>query len=626
MRGLITLFAILTLINAAFGVVSIEINGSSETTVTPPAELDFQIGLPLAGDAIELRVYFDENFNRVIEPSELGSISRLIDGFPSIGWVDENDYIVGDDDSVSNGIIYHSKELTFDEDPMGLIDTFTIYYVAMHDGEGTADTAILHIVVPDTPPEPETPYVYGIVRASSDSMPIAGAFCVAIIGDEDESNVSISDSLGRYYIALSDTGDLTLLVIPLDNLHIGYVAASAIHSSDDSLRMNAYCNLGTSMIFGNISSTLPGILPPLLMVTAFNSTSYSISAALVDPISGDYVIPSLEGSVVVELSEDMGTGTDAYIDPSMHEIEVPSSGDVTDVDFVIRGVDSGIEGIVADSSDGTREIPLELIPVYAFSESLSIEFSSVTESDGHFVIPVKGGYEYEVNLLSYNAIPTPYGYESIYVGESDTVTDANFYLNTLTTMPRVEGTVIDASGNPVENADVIAYNEDLAYQLSWQLVASDIDGNYSFENLPPRTGEWKIGAYKDECGIQSPRLHHIEDFDEDSTITGIDFEFGGTGIHEMEAYQVGLFEIIEIQPNPFNSTAQMEFVCSKTLDYVDISIFNILGNKIKTVYQGSVERGTKTFRLIMQDYPSGVYYIKASSGDLSSRKRLILKK
>ncbi len=65
-------------------------------------------------------------------------------------------------------------------------------------------------------------------------------------------------------------------------------------------------------------------------------------------------------------------------------------------------------------------------------------------------------------------------------------------------------------------------------------------------------------------------------------------------------------ELSQNYPNPFNSTTNINFILREPA-YIHISLFNILGQEIKTVQSGFFTIGEYSVKLNMEGLPSGIY-------------------
>ncbi len=85
------------------------------------------------------------------------------------------------------------------------------------------------------------------------------------------------------------------------------------------------------------------------------------------------------------------------------------------------------------------------------------------------------------------------------------------------------------------------------------------------------------------------------------------------------------FELKQNYPNPFNPTTIVEYSLSKQ-NNVTFEIFNLLGEKIKTVVNKVQSAGKHRVALNMSSYPSGVYMYQLRSGNFIKCGKMTLLK
>jgi len=84
-------------------------------------------------------------------------------------------------------------------------------------------------------------------------------------------------------------------------------------------------------------------------------------------------------------------------------------------------------------------------------------------------------------------------------------------------------------------------------------------------------------------------------------------------------------------PNPFNPTTTIEFSLNKSSENLNLEIYNVKGQKVKTLYRGKAEAGTHTFIWNGTDnsnnpVSSGIYFYRLKSDKkLETKKMLLLK-
>jgi hypothetical protein len=90
------------------------------------------------------------------------------------------------------------------------------------------------------------------------------------------------------------------------------------------------------------------------------------------------------------------------------------------------------------------------------------------------------------------------------------------------------------------------------------------------------------------------------------------------------------FELFQSYPNPFNNQAVIKYSLSKPIE-VSLFIYNILGQKVRTLVRKEIQKGLKT--VIWdgkddrgRDLSSGIYFYRLKAGELTQTKRMVLLK
>jgi len=103
-------------------------------------------------------------------------------------------------------------------------------------------------------------------------------------------------------------------------------------------------------------------------------------------------------------------------------------------------------------------------------------------------------------------------------------------------------------------------------------------------------------------------------------------EGGPTSIAEERLTSgVTTFALSQNYPNPFNPTTNIDFSIAKS-GYVNLTIFNTLGQKVATLVDGNRSAGTYTVRFDAADLPTGWYiYRLQTESNVMARKMLLIK-
>jgi hypothetical protein len=76
-------------------------------------------------------------------------------------------------------------------------------------------------------------------------------------------------------------------------------------------------------------------------------------------------------------------------------------------------------------------------------------------------------------------------------------------------------------------------------------------------------------------------------------------------------------------PNPFNSTTKITFDLKAAQD-VSITLYDVLGNEVKTILKGHYSVGSHTIRFNANTLPSGVYFYHFNAGSYQQIRKLLL--
>ena len=86
-----------------------------------------------------------------------------------------------------------------------------------------------------------------------------------------------------------------------------------------------------------------------------------------------------------------------------------------------------------------------------------------------------------------------------------------------------------------------------------------------------------------------------------------------------------IFDLQQNHPNPFNPTTTIEYNLPIS-EEINVSVYNILGNKVRELYDGQQFAGTHNISFSANDLPSGFYYYKLESDNICQMKKCLLLK
>jgi hypothetical protein len=83
------------------------------------------------------------------------------------------------------------------------------------------------------------------------------------------------------------------------------------------------------------------------------------------------------------------------------------------------------------------------------------------------------------------------------------------------------------------------------------------------------------------------------------------------------------FLLNQCYPNPFNAETMVKY----NLNYasvIKVEVYNILGRKIETLFDGKQELGEYQILWNANDHPSGIYFYRIQAGDYTETKKMVL--
>lgn len=82
------------------------------------------------------------------------------------------------------------------------------------------------------------------------------------------------------------------------------------------------------------------------------------------------------------------------------------------------------------------------------------------------------------------------------------------------------------------------------------------------------------------------------------------------------------FELYQNYPNPFNPETQISFSLNRSSE-INISVYNLLGQKEVTLFEGRKSAGTHKISFNATGLPSGIYFYRINSSEFSSTRKML---
>ena len=174
---------------------------------------------------------------------------------------------------------------------------------------------------------------------------------------------------------------------------------------------------------------------------------------------------------------------------------------------------------------------------------------------------------------------------------------------------------------------------DIAVKLSCpDTIASSITvSNPSFPDIEPGAIAGSKGIYviklRDNCpaNIEIPFKLDISSNGHVFWSDNFAIYVYPTGIAEREISIPEKFALHQNYPNPFNPTTTIRYQLPVT-SFVELIIYNLNGQKIKTLISEQQSAGNYRFDLNAKDCPSGIYICQLKTEKFTASQRLLLLK
>lgn len=168
---------------------------------------------------------------------------------------------------------------------------------------------------------------------------------------------------------------------------------------------------------------------------------------------------------------------------------------------------------------------------------------------------------------------------------------------------------------------------DTIYTLQWTYTTAATVGQ-----------EFKFGIYgcDNEGGFGNNHIENINDQNPTATIASqfgsIDPNFfnawdytnhGPTGVEA--TYFPSTYNLAQNYPNPFNPSTRIDYEL-QTSGVVSIQVFNILGQKVTTLFEGKQETGKHFVTFDASRFSSGVYFYRLTAGKFVAIRKMVLMK
>ena len=260
---------------------------------------------------------------------------------------------------------------------------------------------------------------------------------------------------------------------------------------------------------------------------------------------------------------------------------------------------------------------------------LKVDYNTYSFEGGYFTkFPYYEGYdrEYIPFTIIYNS-PLDYGNITfLYQATDDTIFAADIWWagTGKITFP---DTIIDASQFDYDSTNAFPYwisYYDYVSEIPDSVFYSKADSAWksirklSVLNSFEHEGVFRVGLY-----LYAPTVGEFNP----EVAKWIIFLYRGqiiVGVED-EKEKLNSFKLLQNYPNPFNPSTIIEYSIPK-LENVQITLFNTLGEEIKTLVNAEKPAGDYEVEFNSDGLNSGIYFYKLKAGDFVQTKKMILMK
>ncbi len=161
-------------------------------------------------------------------------------------------------------------------------------------------------------------------------------------------------------------------------------------------------------------------------------------------------------------------------------------------------------------------------------------------------------------------------------------------------------------------------------------VFDDESPIWIWDGTPPYNGSFKPGlplnAFDGQMAQGNWTLHVSDTVQfEPGTLNWACLEFAYDYIDAADDVPLPVEYAFSAYPNPFNPATTLSFSVAAPGD-VQLQLFNLAGQRVRTLVDGRYETGTYQVQLDARDLPSGVYFSRFTAGTFVKTEKLVLMK
>jgi hypothetical protein len=190
---------------------------------------------------------------------------------------------------------------------------------------------------------------------------------------------------------------------------------------------------------------------------------------------------------------------------------------------------------------------------------------------------------------------------------------------------------------PVELESFTVTTDENSIKLKWSTATETNNSGFSIERKTPLDERWKEVGFVPGFGTTTERKSYSFT-DENLSMCSYSYrlkqiDFDGTVEYSNEVFaEVGApknFSLLQNYPNPFNPSTTIEFSIPQASN-VKIDIYNIVGERVATLINNTLDTGYHTINFNAINLPSGTYVyriiVNGNSSSFTDIKKMLLMK
>lgn len=184
---------------------------------------------------------------------------------------------------------------------------------------------------------------------------------------------------------------------------------------------------------------------------------------------------------------------------------------------------------------------------------------------------------------------------------------------------------------PVELAKFEAHTDVDAVILTWKTASETNNLGFKVQRRLPRRTSWSDLGFVEGSGTRStPQSYRFVDADLPFGTDSLSYRLkqvdtdGTTSLSEplvVRRNSPSEIQLLGTFPNPTRSHAIVRFTLPRR-EKVTLRIYDVLGRRVATPKQGTVEAGRNQFQLDTSELPSGVYFLHLVAGGTTQTRKL----